>query len=374
MKKTILAIAIPALFASAANAAVVYDKDGVTFDVYGRVQANYYGDHNKSVAATDDAYKFDTTTGDKVLVPGKAAGYQDVDGELVGSSRLGWSGKIALNDTWSGIAKTEWQVSAENSDNKFNSRHIYVGFDGTQYGKIIFGQTDTAFYDVLEPTDIFNEWGDAGNFYDGRQEGQIIYSNSFGGFKGKLSYQTNDDKAVQVTDVGQGIKEKAVYGDNVKRNYGYAAAASYDFDFGLGFNAGYAYSDLENSVTSTTGDKKEWALGAHYAINGFYFAGVYTQGDLSYDTTTGGDKDKGRGYELAASYNVDAWTFLAGYNFKEGKANSGAADSRYEDMVDETLLGVQYAFTPKLKAYTEYKIQGINDLDDEWTVALQYNF
>ncbi|WP_349356601.1 porin, partial [Aeromonas dhakensis] len=59
----------------------------------------------------------------------------------------------------------------------------------------------------------------------------------------------------------------------------------------------------------------EWALGAHYAINGFYFAGMYTQGDLSYDNTTGGYKDKGRGYELAASYNVDAWTFLAGYNF-----------------------------------------------------------
>ncbi|WP_244081937.1 hypothetical protein [Aeromonas caviae] len=31
MKKTILAIAIPALFASAANAAVVYDKDGTSF-------------------------------------------------------------------------------------------------------------------------------------------------------------------------------------------------------------------------------------------------------------------------------------------------------------------------------------------------------
>ncbi|GJA10892.1 hypothetical protein KAM334_22030 [Aeromonas caviae] len=44
MKKTILAIAIPALFASAANAAVVYDKDGTSFDIYGRVQANYYGD------------------------------------------------------------------------------------------------------------------------------------------------------------------------------------------------------------------------------------------------------------------------------------------------------------------------------------------
>ena len=342
MKKTILAIAIPALFASAANAAVVYDKDGTSFDIYGRVQANYYGEHD------------------------------DTDAELVGSSRLGWSGKVGLNNTWSGIAKTEWQVSAENSDNKFNSRHIYVGLDGTQYGKIIFGQTDTAFYDVLEPTDIFNEWGDVGNFYDGRQEGQIIYSNTFGGFKGKVSYQTNDDVAVKVTDIGQGIKETDVYGPKVKRNYGYAAAAGYDFDFGLGLNAGYAYSDLESTTNTNTGEKSEWALGAHYAINGFYFAGVYTDGEVKNKTL--GMKDEGRGYELAASYNVDAWTFLAGYNFKEGKANAQAAGSTYKDLVDETLLGVQYAFTPKLKAYTEYKIQGIDKQDDEWTVALQYNF
>ena len=349
MKKTILAIAIPALFASAANAAVIYDKDGTTFDVYGRVQANYYGEHD------------------------------DTDGELVGSSRLGWSGKVALNNTWSGIAKTEWQVAAENSDkgsdgksSKFDARHIYAGFDGTQYGKIIFGQTDTAFYDVLEPTDIFNEWGDAGNFYDGRQEGQVIYSNTFGGFKGKVSYQTNDDVAVKITDVGQKIKEDAIWGKDVKRKKAYGVAAGYDFDFGLGFNAGYAYSDLQNKVNGQTGKKDEWAVGAHYAINGFYFAGVYTEGEVKNKSL--GMKDDGRGYELAASYNVDAWTFLAGYNFKEGKANAQAAGSTYKDLVDETLLGVQYAFTPKLKAYTEYKIQGIDKQDDEWTVALQYNF
>ncbi|WP_447734546.1 porin [Aeromonas veronii] len=325
------------------------DKDGTTFDVYGRVQANYYGEHD------------------------------DTDGELVGSSRLGWSGKVALNNTWSGIAKTEWQVAAENSDkgsdgksSKFDARHIYAGFDGTQYGKIIFGQTDTAFYDVLEPTDIFNEWGDAGNFYDGRQEGQVIYSNTFGGFKGKVSYQTNDDVAVKITDVGQKIKEDAIWGKDVKRKKAYAVAAGYDFDFGLGFNAGYAYSDLQNKVNGQTGKKDEWAVGAHYAINGFYFAGVYTEGEVKNKSL--GLKDDGRGYELAASYNVDAWTFLAGYNFKEGKANAQAAGSTYKDLVDETLLGVQYAFTPKLKAYTEYKIQGIEKHDDEWTVALQYNF
>ncbi|MGS3159632.1 porin Omp38 [Aeromonas caviae] len=349
MKKTTLAIAIPALFASAANAAVVYDKDGTSFDIYGRVQANYYGDSDNPNPLTQA-----DTQG---------------DAELIGTSRLGWSGKVALNNTWSAIAKTEWQVAAENSDDsKFKSRHIYAGFDGTQYGKIIFGQTDTAFYDVLEATDIFNEWGSYGNFYDGRQEGQIIYSNSFGGFKGKLSYQTNDNEAVKVADVGGNSFTTEFPG--IKRNYGYAAAAGYDFDFGLGLNAGYAYSDLESTTNTNTGEKSEWALGAHYAINGFYFAGVYTEGDLKNDTT--GYKGEGRGYELAASYNVDAWTFLAGYNFKEGKDNT--AGSSYEDMVDETLLGVQYAFTSKLKAYTEYKIQGIDKMDDEFTVALQYNF
>ncbi|MGL4931747.1 MAG: porin, partial [Aeromonas sp.] len=117
MKKTILAIAIPALFASAANAAVIYDKDGTTFDVYGRVQANYFGESG------------------------------DDSAELKGSSRLGWKGKVALNNTWSALARTEWQVAAEDSGYKtsdIDPRHIYVGFDGSQYGQFLFGQTDTA--------------------------------------------------------------------------------------------------------------------------------------------------------------------------------------------------------------------------------------
>lgn len=352
MKKTILAIAIPALFASAANASVIYDKDGTTFDVYGRVQANYYGKSDN---------------------PNELTMARKGDAELVGASRLGWSGKVALNNTWSAIAKTEWQVSAENTDGStFKARHIYAGFDGGQNGQVIFGQTDTAFYDAIAATDIFNEWGSNGNYYDGRQEGQVIYSNSFGGFTGKLSYQTNDDTAVVIKDVGGKVKTESF--PDLKRKYAYAAAAGYKFDFGLGFNAGYAYSDLETKKITPTqsGEKSEWALSTNYAINGFYFAGMYTQGSVKNDTT--GYKDEGRGYELAASYNVDAWTFLAGYNFKEGKANAQASGSSYQDQVDETLLGVAYAFTPKLKAYTEYKIQSMDKMDDEWTVALQYNF
>ena len=263
----------------------------------------------------------------------------DDSAELKGSSRLGWKGKVALNNTWSALARTEWQVVAENSGYKtsdIDPRHIYVGFDGSQYGQFLFGQTDTAFYDVVAVTDIFNEWGSAANGYGGRQEGQAIYRGAWNGLMFNASYQTNDDSR----DI-----------DN-----GFALSTGYTFDFGLGLAAGMERKELADNT-----EKKDWALSANYAINGFYFACMYNESDI--------DGAEGNGFELAATYNVDAWTFLAGYNFAEVK-EAGVK----EDAVDETLLGVGYNFTPKLLAYAEYKIQGIKDADYEFTVALQYNF
>ncbi|MEW7864027.1 porin [Aeromonas diversa] len=370
MKKTILAIAIPALFASAANATVVYDKDGVTFDIYGRVQANYYGDTNKSVAATDGKYVLNEETGAVDFKQGTPRGYADVDGELKGSSRLGWSGKVQLDSIWSAFARTEWQIAAENSGYKtsdIDPRHIYVGFDGSQYGKILFGQTDTAFYtNVVERTDIFNEWGSEANAYGGRQEGQVIYMGKWGGFFANASYQTNDDSA-ELT-FGSDSNGKAVP-LAAKLDKGYAAGLGYDFDFGLGLAAAYAKNDYKADA-GVTGDKEDWALVTSYTIGGFYFAGLYNESSI----TVGNQEVDYNGYELAASYNVDAWTFLTGYNKSEIDGVQNNTSVVKGDIADYTYLGAQYAFTSKLKAYTEYKINGIDKMDDEWTVAMQYNF
>ncbi|MFQ1849708.1 porin [Aeromonas veronii] len=368
MKKTILAIAIPALFASAANAAVIYDKDGVTFDVYGRVQANYYGETNKWNDATDDSVGI--VGGVPAVVPGKPGAFSDVDSELKAQTRLGWSGKIALNNTWSAFAKTEWQVAAENSGYKtsdIDPRHIYVGIDGSQYGKVLFGQTDTAYYTgLIEKTDIFNEWGSEGNAYGGRQEGQIIYMGKWNGFFANASYQTNDDNA----ELSFGSDNNGNTVDLAsKLDKGYATSIGYDFDFGLGLAAGYAKNDYK-SVANVSSDKEDWALAASYSINGFYFAGLYNESKL----TRGNEEVNYNGYELAATYNVDAWTFLTGYNFSEIDSATASTGILAQDIADYTYLGVQYAFTSKLKAYTEYKIVGLDNKDDEWTVALQYNF
>ena len=151
MKKILLALAVPALLAaSAANAATVYEKDGQKFEVTGRAQANYFNN-----AASDS------------------------NGSTVqGSARLGLRGSSAINDTWSAIARVEWTVAGQSSDNgTFDVRHMYAGFDGSQYGTIIAGQTDTAYYAVVAPTDIFNEWGSYGNSYWGYRGGAA----NFGG-------------------------------------------------------------------------------------------------------------------------------------------------------------------------------------------------
>ena len=57
MKKTLLAVAVAAsAVSSAASAATIYDKDGTSVDVYGRVQAVYYSQDsgNNAQSASND--------------------------------------------------------------------------------------------------------------------------------------------------------------------------------------------------------------------------------------------------------------------------------------------------------------------------------
>ena len=325
MKKTLIALAVPALLAaSAANAATVYEKDGQKFEVTGRAQANYYNN-----AASDS------------------------NGSTVeGSGRLGLRGSSAINDTWSAIARVEWKVAGETSDNgTFDVRHMYAGFDGSQYGTIIAGQTDTAYYAVVAPTDIFNEWGSYGNSYwgyrggaanfGGRQEGQIIYSNSFGGFRGGVSYRLAEDT------------------ENLDKSY--AGNLGYDFGFGVGVTVAADQYDSQDGLA----DQSDWGLSATYGTfgEGLYLAGVYTQSDIE---QTGVDNTH-KGYELAATYSLaNGLGFLSGYNYTE--------DENDVELTDEFLLGAMYNFSSNLLGYTEFALDQRDDADNLATVALQYNF
>ena len=369
MKKTLLALAVPALLAaSAANAATVYEKDGQKFAVWGRVQTSLLND---AAAAFDG----DTTTSETTLV---------------GLGRLRLEGSTAINNQWKAIAKAEWQVAAENSDNdakevkdasgnvigttskdngKFQARHVYLGFDGAQYGKIIVGQTDTAYYDAIAATDMFNQWGSSANGYLGRQEGQVIYSNTWGGFHGGASYQFADDTAK--AEVGS--KADTNYVNVGKLDYGYAANLGYNFAQGFGLTAGLSKSKFAKSGTVADVDKDDWAVSGSYGVAGeagFYGAAMYNQTKLESQSNS----VKYQGYELIGIYRLENnVSFLGGYNFRE-VTDSDYASVAKADTTDEYLVGVGYDFTSNVLGWVEYAADQIDGNDDRFAATLQYNF
>lgn len=338
MKKTFVAVALSSLFASvAANAAVVYDKDGQSIDLYGRAQANIFdkdGARNNYTSVDSDAM---STT-------------------LVGSGRLGVRTSSAITNQASVFTRGEWKVNAENSNknDQFVARYVYIGLDGGQFGKVIAGQSDTAYYDTLVVTDIFDEWGDSA-YSSLRQEGQIIYSGAWDGFRTTLGYQ--------LSDASQGLDSA------------YGASVGYTFATGFGFGLGGENREYDNSSLNNTNNfdqDSRWAVNAAYGtfgLSGFYTAVLYSEADTSYlshpDT-----KDKA--WELVAAYSFyNNWTILTGYNryYQEGSL---------QNVTDYYLFEAQYKLTPSLISFVEYRLDNGTTLgaanNDAMTLAVQYNF
>jgi outer membrane protein N len=336
MKKTILAVAIPALFAASAQAANVYDADGVSADVYGRMQFDI----------SDDG--------------------TDTNG--AGSARMGFNASSVIAPGVSAIAKGEWQIAGENSDGtRFTARHLYAGFDFDDAGSVTFGQSDTAFYYAVAPTDIFNTYGyEAFTLIeDGRQEGQIMYAGEFGGFVLYGSYQFKDDNftlSAGNPDAGfPGVDTGYALDDS------YAATLGYNFDFGLGIYGGYHAEDF------AVGDKKNLALSATYSWEDLYIAAVYVKSDLDDIVIGAFEPSELTGYDIVVSYGLNATTLYAGYAFQEAEGKASGVDVK-ADTADALKLGVQYDFNSNMKAWAEYLVDGLDGADNQWTLAVQYNF
>jgi outer membrane protein N len=346
MKKTILAVAIPALFAASAQAATVYDADGVSAEVYGRMQFDITNDGN------------------------------DTDG--VGSARMGFKAKSEIAPGVKALARGEWQIAAENSaktvegdcelvgtdvscsvdsDTQFAARHLYAGFEFDDAGTVVFGQTDTAFYQAVAATDIFNTYGyEAFDLIeDGRQEGQIVYNGEFGGFYVGASYQFRDENFK--VSLGNPNSPTLPTPTGEVLDSGYAGTLGYNFDFGLGLYGGY---HVEKFAAGE--DKKNMALSATYSWEDLYLGAAYVGTEL------GGAELKG--YDLVASYDINAVSLYTGYAAQKAEGDiSGLGDT-----AKAFKLGAAYKFNSNMKAWAEYLNNGLEGADNEWTIAVQYNF
>lgn len=348
MKKTILALTIPALFATSASAVTVYSDEGAQVDIYGRIQVEA-GEQGYQDSNSDKAENFN----------GK------------GEARLGTNVKYMLNNDVDLIGKLEWQVAAEGDEDKFATRYAWAGFRFMDTTDLTFGRVNSPYAQALDYTDVLNVFG-----------GKAAYG-SLGDAIKELAGNDDiaagiDDKVddmVRVAYAANGLDLRAGYAvsddnkedtDQFKDNQ-WSVSAGYTAPFGLGVVAAYEQQSWGNlGLGDGDADFDAWIAGVNYSLDGLYVAAIYTEQQVDTDNS----KRETEGYELHAQYNVDAWTVLAQYS-KEDYTVNGAAS---EDTIDAITLGVQYDLTAKAKLYGEYLISDVADEDDLYGVGIQYNF
>ncbi|MCC4263025.1 porin [Oceanimonas baumannii] len=330
MKKTILALTIPALFATSASAVTVYSDEGAQVDIYGRIQ---YEAGSLGYQSAKEAENFGG----------------------VGEARLGVNVKYMLNNDVDLIGKLEWQVAAEKTDgSKFDSRYAWAGFRFMDTTELTVGRVQSPYAQLLDYTDVLNVFG-----------GMAAYGSELG-----TTDKVDDMVRVAYADNGLDLRAGYSFNDadkqdgNLSEENRWSVSAGYTLPMGLGFGAAYEQIAFGNGA-----DQDNWIAGVNYTLDGLYVAALYTAQEKD---VVGGGKDETEGYELHAQYNVDAWTLLAQYSYEEFDA---AGPGGKFDSIDAWTLGVQYDLTSKAKLYGEYVIND-NDKkqDDLYGIGIQYNF
>ena len=308
MKKSLLALVIAACASQSVMAATVYDKDGTSLKVGGRVQAVLY----------------------KGGSDGKMAG--EKDSTLENSARFNIEGKTKVNSNLKPFAKAEWDMadSSTRAGEKVKSRDMFVGVNFGDFGKLQLGRYKSNQAWVTKTTDVFDDFGClAQSNDDSRNSGRIDYEFSRSGFDAKIGYVTAVDSFKIVGNDAKtfnGVEFKSVAIDHA-----FSLATGYTFDnvaFGpLSLRAGYEQivgqegDDLKakSVVKAETGfedfDKTSaYSLGASWGSDVGFYTGLSFE-NKKYQFNNDIDDVKTQALEFVAGYGFDfGLSLIAGYN------------------------------------------------------------
>lgn len=345
MKKSLLALAVASVaMSSVASAATVYDKDGTSLEMYGRVQAVVYSNH-----ASDNSYD---------------------DTGLTATGRLGFNMRTQLNDSIAAFANAEWDVADGNGadDESFDVRRLYVGTDFGTYGKLQAGRFEDAIYwNVTSYSDVYEDWGCWGQFGDAdKRDGMLMYSWSGYGVNFMATYGTAKD-AQNVEGAWAGGAKETLDLDNA-----YAVALGYttpDVLFGpISINVGYGSANVQNNAING-GDFDSYD---NYAASlawgsidvGPYIAAVWNMRDFNmvngaYDYTV-------QGVEAVVAYGFENGVSIrTGYQWVNNDEDNGKS-------VDGQIIPVyvNYNVTPNFNVWAEARFDV--GTDDEFDTITEY--
>ncbi|WP_249978905.1 porin [Vreelandella olivaria] len=294
-KKTILALAISGLLGvSAAQAAMVYDQDGTTLDIYGRIAMGIEGGGVKNGVDNSEEFR---NFGSRLRI---TAGHQ-------------------INSDLRGIARVEWRFRGdERSSPGFDEvRTSYLGLQSQQYGTFMAGNFDSFFDNyVTTPFDVYVERGYefAGGGLQARGDSLGYISPNIDGFQAVFAAKHFSERGL--TEAQQSSE------GNVIATQGGAVYATGPVRLALGY--------VEDTVRGGGNGKVRFGGTATFAINDALSA------RLGYETRSDSD-EFGGGFDkvgLGASYAIDSWRFHVDYynidlDSTDSDRNAWAAAAHY---------------------------------------------
>ena len=361
MKKSLLALVVTAATLSTANAANIYDKDGTSLKVDGRVQALFLSGSNGKAGVNDST--------------------------LQNSARFGIGGATKLSFvTLSGYSQWDMADGSSKKGDTISGRDQFVQADFGSFGALKAGRYKGAATYVSGLTDVYDDFGcNAQSANDERNSGRLEYSFSNSGFDLKLGgLFSNDDYKLE-----NGFSKHK----KVDVEGGATIAAGYTIDSlpvidSLTIRAAYEMIKGQNDKAAGTLDyindldKVNSALvgvAVGNAQSGFYSALMYNTRDFELKKIgSNQDKDlKTCGLEFAVGYAFDCGVnFKTGYNVISYEQD-GTGDKYGNDKLDYTLKSIpvylNYKINPNFNVWAEARFDVTNEKDMKGLNAYKVN-
>lgn len=321
MKKTILALAVASLFATTAQAATVYQADGLTVGVFGDAEVLYFNDVKKDsdkdgIIMIDDAdFGFEM-------------GYELPNGVTVG-----------------GVV----EFSGEDGMAKLGD--VYIGASWENAGTLSMGKQATIYDDAGIGEDF--QFGFSSFYEQGQDSGyQVIkYKGDWDTFYGGVAYLVSPEQNTTSA-------ESWIDGNIGARMAGFDVTAFY----GTGDVATTA-STVKGAPTVTV---SQYTLELRYAFTNVNLAATYAVSDT---TNFAAVDEKGKSVGAAATWNINGGptTVAAGF------ANTKNAETS-DESVNDYYVNAAYKFTSNVTAYAEFGGSNADDTELGYAAGMQVSF
>ena len=341
MKKTLAALIVSAVAASAANAAVVYDNEGTKVELGGSLRLIM----EKADKKEYDRANHSTKKANSAL---RNAG-----------SRFGVKVKHNLDNDFYALGNLELRFDDTTSRDKFGgayAKRAYVGLGSQSVGEIKFGRQLTIADDLSQANDYEYGFIPKGDYIPTSGTGVVRYDyKGIEGLQLSANYnfgQKNDEKgkaldpaiknafALGALYTAGDLDARFAYGHtNLETNAtykhrvdGFLASLGYKFgDFKLTGDFGYAHVKDDDAKTN------KFYVSPGFAYQATPMSQVY--GNYLYERVKGeSDKEKTHGFLLGADYKLHKQVVL----FVEGKyvTTKEYVNDSYDGKVKDRAIGV----------------------------------